>query len=220
MVEVPPTGPDSLLTSPTGKGMMRIRKTGERHSHTFLAPLRRKNTPDSLNHKLEVRPGTALVDVKQVKINPLVKTNDIAILPRLPVTRNARLHEQTLALVRGVEVCLTPQCRTRSHDAHIPKKHIEELGQLIDTGLSNEVANPRDSRFILDLEDRTILLVEVLEFCQACLSIRIRGVKLEHFESLLILTHALLYEKDQASEIINLDGNRYNHIKPPEEREH
>jgi hypothetical protein len=45
-------------------------------------------------------------------------------------------------------------------------------------------------------------------------------VKLEHFESLLILAHALLHEKDQASEIINLDGNRYNHIKPPEEREH
>ena len=46
------------------------------------------------------------------------------------------------------------------------------------------------------------------------------GAELEHVESLLILAHALLHEKDQASEIINLDGNRYNHIELPEEHEH
>lgn len=87
----------------------------------YLAPLRRQNAPNSLKHQLEVCPGTALINVEQVKVDPLVEANGITVLPRLPVTRDSRLHEKALALVRGVEICLAPQGGTRTHDAHVPE---------------------------------------------------------------------------------------------------
>ena len=188
-------------------------------SYTYLAPLCRKNAPDGLNHKLEVRPSAALVDVKQVEVNPLVEANLVAVLSRLPVARNTWLHEQTLALVRSVEVCLSPECGTRTYNAHVTKEHIEELRQLVDAGLPDEMTNPRDSGVVLDLEDRTVLLVKVLELGQALLCVRVHRAELEHLEGLLVLAHALLHEEDGAGWVVNLNRDGNNYVKPPEQGE-
>ena len=71
----------------------------------------------------------------QIKINPLVKRNRIAIAPSLPIASNARLNQQTLFLVIGVSLDLLGQGRTWSHDTN-------DFFQLMTTGFEGPIWVP------------------------------------------------------------------------------
>ena len=54
----------------------------------------------------------------QIQVDPLVKSDGIAVAARLPIAGEARLDQKPLALVVVVSRDLSRQCGTRAHDAH------------------------------------------------------------------------------------------------------
>lgn len=56
--------------------------------------------------------------VPQVKVNPLVKGDGVAISSRLPIAGNTRLHQQSLSLIIVIGCHLGRQRGSRHHGAH------------------------------------------------------------------------------------------------------
>ena len=95
----------------------------------------------------------------------------------------------------GQQVILVPQRRARADDCHIAHKDVPELGQLVQTGLAQEVSHPGD------------ILIRVLEHVGGHIvgGVDAHGAELEDIEMLFVDAHPLLPEKDR-SRGIDLDG--------------
>ena len=62
----------------------------------------------------------------------------------LPVAAQSGGDVQPLALVVAVQLYLPGQCGARPHDAHIALQHVEQLWQLVQTGLAQEMTHAGD----------------------------------------------------------------------------
>ena len=152
-------------------------------------------------------------DVEQVEVDPLVEGDGVAVTPRLPVAGDARAHGEPQLVPERVLADLARERRARPHDRHVAREHVPELRELVERGLANELAHARDAGVVLDLEDRTVLLVVAHELFEAVLRVHVHGAELHHLEGTSAPTHALLEEERGTMRVIEPDGKR-------NEREH
>ena len=110
--------------------------------------------------------------------------------------------------------------RPGSHDGHIANENVDELRQLVDAELANHTANAGDARVVGDLEDRAVLLVEVLELSKPLLRVRAHGAKLVHVEGLSVAAHALLRKEDRSLGVVDLDSNGNDEEEPAKANKH
>ena len=53
-----------------------------------------------------------------IKVDPFIEGNQIAVAASLPIARHTRLHQKTLVLVIGIRSNLSRERRTRPHGTH------------------------------------------------------------------------------------------------------
>jgi len=80
-------------------------------------------------------------------------------------------------------------------EAHLAKKDVEELGELIERGEAEEVTDFGDPRIFFDLKDWATHFVEGFKFGVLHFCITDHGAKLVHGERVAMTTATLLKEK-------------------------
>ena len=151
--------------------------------------MKSKDTPYSLDNQFDIGPYAGLEDIEQVKINPLVKGDGVAVAPGLPIAGDTRLNGQAKLVAQGVLAHLARKRRARAHDGHVANKHVPELRELVERGLADELAHAGDAGVVLDLEDGAVLLVDGAELC--------------HLEDAPALAHTLLEKERGAVGVVN-----------------
>lgn len=188
-------------------------------SSTISVPLGRQYNAYRLNDKLQVGQYAALLDIQQIKTDPLIEADVIAVPAGLPEASDARFYQKALSLIGGVLAHLTRKGGTWTDDRHVALQNIDELWQLVDAGLADEMTHARNSWVIFYLEYRAILLIQILKIFEAFFRIYIHGAELVHLECLAVLADTLLLEEDR-SFAVTLDGNGNDSIEPGQKDQH
>ena len=124
----------------------------------------------------------------------------------LPVAAQSGGDVQPLALVVAVQLYLPGQCGARPHDAHIALQHVEQLWQLVQTGLAQKTSHPGNAGVALDLEHRAVHLVLAQQLIQLLLGVRAHGAKLIQPEQLAVPSYPPLPENSSVSGAVQHDG--------------
>ena len=69
--------------------------------------------------------------------------------------------------------------RPRADQRHLAAQDVEELRQLVDRPAAQEAADGRDARVVADLEERALLLVQLLELVLLALRVLVHRAELE-----------------------------------------
>src|SRR5260370_40225631 len=113
-----------------------------------------------------------------------VSGGDLRPAPLLAEAGGAGGNVEPLPLPALAVVRLGTGQGTWANERHLAPKHVPQLRQLIQAGLAKESPEARDTRIVLDLEGRTILLVELHQFRLARLGVNNHRAKLVHEERL------------------------------------
>ena len=106
----------------------------------FLLPTPQQAHLEGIKNNLPIHPEAALLDVFHIQIHPLFKREVIAMRGDLPIAAQAGGHIQALLFVVTVLLHLAGKCRAGANDAHITLQNIPQLGQLIEAGLADKLA--------------------------------------------------------------------------------
>src|SRR5687768_6046355 len=85
------------------------------------------------------------------------------VTAHLPETGDAGLHRQPRLAPRHTDLILPERRRPRPNEAHLARQHVEELGEFVDVQRSKNTADTSDPRILVDLEMRTVRLIDSLE---------------------------------------------------------
>ena len=147
----------------------------------------------------DVQPETPVLDVPDVSLDSLFHLPKFlgftTIAGHLCPSRDARFGEMAHhVLVNDGTIYLSVMQHVRSwtYDAHVSLQHVDELWELIDVGLSHEVAKGELARVVLGGLHQVGILVDV------------HGAELQTLESLAVQSRSCLTEKDR-SRTLNLD---------------
>src|SRR5262249_9218538 len=137
------------------------------------------------------RPLLGIVNIEQAH---LIEGN-ITAPAGLPEARQPWRHIQTLAVPILVLRYLTRQRRARANETHLAAQDIEELRQLIKAQLANHPSDPCHTRVVLDLEERPIGFIQLLEAGQFLLGPYAHRAELKKGEEYPIAPHPRLLEQ-------------------------
>src|SRR5262245_46746060 len=116
-------------------------------------PVPDQNDGNCSKEDFEIKPERPIINVFEVKANPILEILDIVAAADLPETGQARFHTQTPAISQIIK---TPDFvhwqRARSDQAHLATQHIIKLGPFIEAEFAEEPAKSRDSRIFGKLE--------------------------------------------------------------------
>lgn len=138
----------------------------------------------------------------------------------LPVAGKASADGKALGLSRRVLRHLLGESRSGPNDRHVANEDVDELWQLVDAELADDAADTGNARIVGNLEDGTILLVEVPELCEPLLGVCAHGAELVHAEGLSVTANALLGKEDRPLGVVDLDGNGNDEEEPTKANQH
>ena len=123
-----------------------------------------------------------LVHIGQIVEDPFVEIG-LGMGLHLPEAGHPRPHGQPGIPPPGAEPHLLDGQRPRAHQAHLPFQDVPELGQFIQIGIPQELAQPGDARVMGDLEHRPVGFVQVANPALDVFSLLHHGAELIHLES-------------------------------------
>lgn len=156
-----------------------------------------------------------MLDVQQVKIDPIVERNRVSVGSGLPVTRDAWFDEKALFLVIVVSGDFFRQGRSGPHYRDIPFQDVPELRKFIEAKFSNHFPSSQYARIVFDLKNGSSLFVKVSKFFKTVFCISAHRSELVHFERLSIFPDSFLDKNGAAFAIVDFDDNRQKKVKPP-----
>src|ERR1041385_8456733 len=95
-------------------------------------------------------------DVARLERDPLLEIGDLVAAVDLPWPRNTRLDVKPRVMVLLVQRNLGGKRWAGAYQGHIAAQHIHQLGQLVQTGTPEELADPGHARIVADLEETGI----------------------------------------------------------------
>lgn len=98
---------------------------------------------------LEVDPRTALANVAEIEIDPLVEGNVVTIGLRLPAASKTLLYKKALAFVVGALSHLARGDRARPHSGGAALEGIHKLRELVQRRLADDATHARDRRIVM-----------------------------------------------------------------------
>ena len=108
-----------------------------------------------------------------------------------------------------VLLVLVQRGRPGAHQAHIAPEDIEELGQLVDTGLADELAHLGDAGIVLHLEHEAVHFVPGHQLFLPLLRVHIHTAELVDIEHTAVAAHTALFE-DQRAGAFQLEGDGHD----------
>src|SRR5205085_6930508 len=109
-----------------------------------------------LQKNFHIEPRRTLASIAQIEANHFIKSDSTPSLD-LPESSDSRLRlEQATAVPWGVSFDFIWHGGTRSDQRHLSAQYIDELGQLIEAGSTQEISHRRDAWIIRQLEDRAL----------------------------------------------------------------
>ena len=118
----------------------------------------------------------------------------------LPQTRDARLCRKIGRQIPTIAQHLFLHDGPRSNEAHLSPQHVPELRQLIEAGLAQEAAEPRDSgvasQLVIAQPFSARFGVFLEQLLQELFGVRHHGAELQALERLAALTDAPVAEQD------------------------
>ncbi len=141
---------------------------------------------DGAQQDAQVERERAVLDVPDVELDPLGPRERGAAVDLRPA-RQPGLDLEPAALALGVALDLVGERRARADEAHLAAQHVPQLGQLVDRGLAQQVADARDAR--VALVDRVARALGV--------GVDDHRAQLQHLERLAVAADALLAEEDR-----------------------
>lgn len=137
---------------------------------------------DGPEDEAKVVSGRALVHVLEVVVDHALERG-VAAPAGLPGAAAAGLHRQAALGAIAVLQGLLGKAGTGPDKAHVPDEHVDQLRQLVDGVLADEVAEARDdARVVLDLKERAVRLVLILQVLQHLVRVRDHAAELVHAE--------------------------------------
>src|SRR5918995_4314180 len=167
----------------------------------------------------DVEPKGPVLYVVEVQADHVLE-GEVAPAADLPVPADARYRRQAHLVPLGHPLEVPHGQRPRPDQAHLPQQHVYELGQLVYAPTPDELADPRDARVVLHLEDGAVGLVLGLQLRLAPLGVLVHRAELVAEEDLPIGPDALLLEEDRprGGELYQ-DGDRQEERREDEEPE-
>jgi len=125
-----------------------------------------ENCRDCACQNLQIQPQRPLVDVAHVELHPFLERNGAPAVD-LPEARDARPNAEPPAVpVLIKSLIIADWQRPGSYQAHVTFQDVKQLGQFVDTGFSQELANGSQSRVIFDFENRPAYFVKAFQLAE------------------------------------------------------
>lgn len=121
-----------------------------------------ENHPESLEDDFEIQTDASMLYIFDIQVNPFPEGKGIAVMLNLPEAQKSTLHQKSILLIIRVFLCLIDNRASRSDDRHISDEDIPDLGKFIQTCLSDESSEFRDSWVILQFECRFIGFIDAI----------------------------------------------------------
>src|SRR5579859_4295569 len=116
-----------------------------------------KNSPGSLPNDFDIKPGRPGSRVAKIQAHHLVECSLAAAID-LPESGDSWFDLEHTATVPGlIRLQLIGNRRARPNQRHVTLQHVDELGELVQTGLADEPADTCDTRILLDFVDDIFL---------------------------------------------------------------
>lgn len=132
----------------------------------ILSALTGENNLKSFKDELDIQ-SEALVDyVFDVQRHPIVEADVVPSGACLPVAGESGFNKKPLTVIRRILPDFFGQCGTRSDEAHIALEDIEQLRKLVNACPPYKPAYSGYPRVVFDFENRTVLLIFVLQLIQ------------------------------------------------------
>jgi hypothetical protein len=122
----------------------------------FLAALEGSRSPQNCRNRAEknthVQPKRPLLYILAVKINHILKIEQLAPAADLPKTGDSGLGVKSPEMVHFVVFEISFEEWARSDERHLPNKYVEELRKFIETPAPKTTAKSRGARIVADLK--------------------------------------------------------------------
>mgnify|MGYP003694496391 CR=1 FL=1 len=170
-----------------------------------------------LRENLQIERQGPVVDVLHVRTDPLVELRLATV--DLPEASDARLHAEAPPVPACIDaIDVAHRQRARADEAHVAHEHVRELRQLVEAQAAEQATEAGAARVFLDLEDRTLGFVQVLELGLQLFGVDDHRPELVGGEAPPIEADALLDEEDRPLGV-ELHGDRDRRQDRREEEE-
>lgn len=135
------------------------------------------------------------MEVLEIELHPAAKFETVGTVDN-PRTGDAGADEMALRLNSGEFFGFFEGKGARADKAHVAFDDVEKLGQLIETGIGEKLADADKTRVRFDFEDRTVGFVEVAIAPLLGVGLRAHGTKFDEVEGARLFAEAFLSEKN------------------------
>src|SRR6185295_3122693 len=133
------------------------RKRWGRYARSAGAP-HVEHRGNGLQENPEILPECPFPDIVDLQPDDLLKVRNEVSAVDLPGTGNSRLYIEPGVVMLLVKIDLGGQRRAGADQRHVTTQDIPQLGQLIQTGSSQERSQPRDPWVVLDFEQPEVIV--------------------------------------------------------------
>ena len=166
-----------------------------------------ENGGDRTKEDLDIEPEGPVIDIFEIESNPIGKVFQFVAARDLPEAGHSWGDTESAALgVGGHGEGFIGGEGAGSDETHLAEKDVEELGEFIEGGEAEEVADFGDPRIFFDFKDWATHFVKGFKFGVLHFCITDHGAKLVHGERVAMETTALL-EKKGGARRFEPDGN-------------
>ena len=160
-----------------------------------------------------------MVNILQIQPHPVGKIFHLVSAGNLPEARDPGADAEPTALgIGGHGQSLIGRQGTRTHQAHLAEKDVEELGKFVEGGEAKKSSDAGDPRVLLDLEHGPLHLIQGLQLGFPHLGIAVHRAELVHGEGISVPSAAALSKKGRTGGL-KFDRNPKNQEKGQEKKQ-